>query len=97
MFLIFLGYMVIIPDYYRGTMLNPMTAGQDQIMEFVKTNTQWQGNLKLDWEEKVQPYALKHGAKTFGAIGKLNIILLLRLSIARWFSTRFYLVGPTKV
>ena len=65
--------MVIIPDYYRGTMINPMTSGRDQLIEFVKNKTQWEGSLQLDWEEKVRPYALKHGAKTFGAIGKLNI------------------------
>ena len=88
--------MVIIPDYYRGTMINPMTSGRDQLIEFVKIKTQWEGGLKLDWEEKVRPYALKHGAKTFGAIGKLNLSSLLRFSTAKWLGTRFYLVGPLR-
>ena len=61
--------MVIIPDYFRGEMINPMTKPREEIVEFVKKQSQWEGHLKLDWEEKIQPYALKHGAKTFGAIG----------------------------
>ena len=64
--------MVIIPDYYRGKLLiNPMTAKQEDAVKFVKNKTQWEGNLKVDWEEKIQPYALQHGAKTFGAIGEI--------------------------
>ena len=63
------GYMVIIPDYFRGEMINPMNKPREEIVDFVKKQTQWDGKLKQDWEEKIQPYALKHGAKTFGAIG----------------------------
>ena len=25
--------------------------------------------MKVDWEEKIKPYAEKHGAKTYGAVG----------------------------
>jgi hypothetical protein len=39
-------------------------------VEFVKKETNWSENLRLDWEDKIKPYALKQGAKTFGAIGK---------------------------
>ena len=89
--------MVIIPDYYRGMMINPMTSSQDQLMEFVKTKTQWEGSLKNDWEEKVHPYALKHGAKVFGAIGKsggdLNRESMLQMSTKN--NGSFFKSGPS--
>jgi len=66
----FLGYMVIIPDYYRGKMINLMTSPREEVVEVMKKLTQWEETLKVDWEEKIQPYALKHGAATFGAIGE---------------------------
>jgi hypothetical protein len=62
--------MVIIPDYFRGKMINPMTSPREELVEFVNKETQWEEKLKVDWEEKTRPYALKHGAETFGAIGK---------------------------
>ena len=69
--------MVIIPDYYRGKMINPMMSQREDLVKFVKNETQWEGNLKVDWEEKIRPYALQHGAKTFGAIGKTLKCLIL--------------------
>ena len=60
--------MVIIPDYYRGEMKDPTGFGPD-VVEFLKNQTNW-AKLKADYEEKILPYAEKHGAKTFGAIGK---------------------------
>jgi hypothetical protein len=62
--------MVIIPDYFCGKMINPMTSPREEVMEVVQNVTQWDETLKVDWEEKIQPYALKHGATTFGAIGE---------------------------
>jgi hypothetical protein len=62
--------MVIIPDYFRGEMINPINKPREEIVEFVKKQTQWDDKLKQDWEEKIKPYALEHGAKTFGAIGR---------------------------
>jgi hypothetical protein len=61
--------MVIIPDYFDGGMVNPMTSPREELVAFMKKQTDWEGKLKLDWEEKIRPYALEHGAKTFGAIG----------------------------
>ncbi len=58
--------MVLIPDYFRGRSQNPTSPGT---MEFIKDVSQW-SKLKLDWEERVLPYAKKHGAKTFGAMGE---------------------------
>ena len=62
--------MVILPDYYAGKMINPMTSPREEIMEFIKKETDWEGKLNSDWENKIRPYAVNHGAKTFGAIGK---------------------------
>ncbi len=63
------GYMVIIPDYFDGGMIDPTSAPKEELIDFVEKQFQWDGKLKEDWEEKIRPYALKHGAKTFGAIG----------------------------
>ena len=61
-----LGFLVILPDYYRGKMKDP---AEDGLVEFVTAETQW-SKLKLDWEEKIAPYAKKHGAQVFGSVGK---------------------------
>ena len=37
-------------------------------MDFIKTRTMWQ-KLSSDWETKIKPFAEKHGAKRYGAIG----------------------------
>jgi len=61
------GYQVLIPDYYRkGEGRNPFV--DKDLMEFIKARTIWD-NLQKDWLEKIRPYAEKHGAKRFGAIG----------------------------
>ncbi|TRY78033.1 hypothetical protein TCAL_16709 [Tigriopus californicus] len=57
--------MVIVPDYYRGTMKDPT---EPDLVEFVKKNTQWE-QLKVDIEKTVLPYAKGQGAKVFGTIG----------------------------
>lgn len=62
--------MVILPDYYAGKMINPETSPKEELLEFVKKETDWEGTLKSVWENKIRPYAVNHGAKTFGAIGK---------------------------
>jgi len=61
------GYLVIMPDFYRGDMCDP-AAEPDRIGGFIKDVTKWP-SLKLDWEKKVKPYAEKHGAKTYGSVG----------------------------
>jgi len=60
------GYMVIMPDFYRGEMCEPT---EERIASFIKEKTQWQTSLKVDWEKKIRPYAEKHGAITFGGVG----------------------------
>merc|ERR1711953_375240 len=61
------GYLVIMPDYYRGTWCNPMTDG-DKLPAFAKEKTVW-NNLKNDWEQKIQPLAEKKGAQYYGTVG----------------------------
>ena len=63
------GYMVLIPDYFRGGSQHPREPG---VPEFLKKHTQWE-NLKQDYLEKIKPYAIKHGAKTFSSVGEGHI------------------------
>jgi len=60
------GYLVVLPDYYRDgkfhDVKNPGT------MEFLKDQSDW-SKLKVDFEDKVLPFARENGATTFGAIG----------------------------
>jgi len=63
------GYMVIIPDYYRGKICDVTKENLDTIMTFLKTESVWDGKLKEDWEKSVCPYATKNGAISFGTIG----------------------------
>ena len=70
-----LGFLVIMPDWYRGTLQDP-ADGIPPLVEFIKRESQWE-KLAKDWEEKVRPYAEKHGAKVFGTIGenKLTVVV----------------------
>jgi hypothetical protein len=69
------GYMVLIPDYYRGKMIDPMKESREKLKEFVKVETDWENKLKKDWDT-VRVFAESLGAKTFGTIGKLFIQFL---------------------
>jgi hypothetical protein len=59
-----------MPDYYRGTFCDFGKVDMEGVGNFIKGTTKWETNLKVDWEKKIKPYAQKHGAETFGAIGK---------------------------
>jgi len=60
------GYLVILPDFYRDRKFHdPKNPGT---MEFLKEKSQW-NELKVDFEEKVLPFAKENGAVSFGAIG----------------------------
>ena len=61
----YIGYRVLIPDYFRGRSHDPQTPG---VPDFIKETSQWE-NLKKDWLESIKPYALKHGAKKFASLG----------------------------
>ena len=58
--------MVIIPDWYRGTFNDPSQGGT---AEFLKTHSN-KDNIKSDWKNKICPYAKRHGAKVYGAVGE---------------------------
>ena len=62
--------MVILPDYFTSNLIDPMASTREEILEFVKRETNWEGTLKSAWESKICPYAINNGATTFGAIGK---------------------------
>jgi len=58
------GYLVVMPDFYRGTWKDPT---QPDVVQFIKDQTNWT-KLKVDLE-KVLSFAKKKGASTFGALG----------------------------
>jgi len=62
------GYLVVMPDYYRGSLCDPTTDGE-RLPAFIQEQTKWESNLKNDWEKKIRPFAEKLGAKTYGAVG----------------------------
>ena len=62
--------MVILPDYFTSNLIDPMASTREEILEFVKRETDWERTLKSTWETKIYPYAISNGAKTLGAIGK---------------------------
>ena len=65
--ILLLGYLVILPDWYRGEATDSY-AEVPVLIEFTKRHTQW-ANFLADWNEKIKPYAVKHGARSFGTIG----------------------------
>jgi dienelactone hydrolase len=60
------GYMVLVPDYYRGEMRDP--AVDKDFMAFMKGKSEW-SQLEQDWVKRIRPHALRHGAKRFGSLG----------------------------
>ena len=52
------GYLVIIPDFYRGTWKDPTSP---DVVEFAKEQTQW-SKLKLDLENIILPFAKSKGS-----------------------------------
>ena len=60
------GFMVIIPDFYRGTFIDPSKGGD--VRGFIRDHTKLE-NLKRDWEKFICPYAMRLGARKFGVIG----------------------------
>ena len=52
------GYLVVMPDFYRGTWKDPTSP---DVVQFIKEKTQW-SKLKLDLENIVLPFAKSKGA-----------------------------------
>ncbi len=61
------GYLVILPDWYRGKLQDP-AEGPEKLVPFIKAETKWDV-IKSDWQKKVRPFAEKSGAKVFGTVG----------------------------
>lgn len=59
------GFMVIMPDFFRGTWQDPKEPG---VVEFAMEHTNWK-KLIVDWENKILPFARDKGATRFGCIG----------------------------
>jgi len=71
------GFMVAIPDYFRGTWQDPFGPGA---LEFLQRTTRW-SNLKVDWEDKILPLVKRRGAKKISAVGTCwGSYMVLRLS-----------------
>lgn len=60
------GYMVLVPDYYRGEFRDP--AVDQDIGPFLKGKSNW-SLLEEDWLKRVRPHAVNNGAKKFASIG----------------------------
>merc|ERR1712133_180732 len=59
------GFMVVLPDWFRGTWQDPTQPG---IKEFLVRTTQWEEILR-DWESLVKPLVVSLGAVTFQTAG----------------------------
>ncbi len=64
------GFLVLMPDWYRGE-TSDSHAEMQVLIDFTRRHTQWENFLR-DWNDKIKPYALKHGARSFGTVGKIR-------------------------
>lgn len=63
-----------MPDYYRGKICDPDAVSLDTLNKFLVDESQWEHRLKVDWEQKIKPFAIKNGAKVFGALGMFLLV-----------------------
>ena len=59
------GYLVIIPDFYRGSWKDPSSP---DVVSFLQDQTQW-AKLSQDLDTIVMPFARSKGGQVFGALG----------------------------
>ena len=57
---------MFLPDYYRGKVANKNGLS---IPQLIREESKWT-DLKEDYEERLRPYAMGKGCKSFGAIGQ---------------------------
>ena len=91
--MLFSGYFVIIPDYYRGKMKDPFTSPQEETVKFLIDESNWTGQLKSDFENSILPLLERNGAKSIGTLGKsLHILrsLIFRSLISSIDPARLY-------
>ena len=70
------GFMVIIPDYFRGKYYDRMNPDFD-LDDFISDFSDW-NKLKKDFSELILPFAKTKGAQMFGTVGKCRTIIILR-------------------
>lgn len=74
-----LGYMVIMPDFYRnGEWCDPTSS---KTAQFLTEKSKWD-IMKSDWEAKILPFAESKGAKIFGAIGEHFCIFFMCFKVS---------------
>jgi len=72
------GYMVILPDFFRGDWRD---IADPDLEEWIVKQTDWAGQRQFEWVEQLLPYARSHGAETFGAVGTCwGATMVMRLS-----------------
>lgn len=66
-----LGYLVLIPDYYRGVSFDPNSNARHITLQFLTDQSKWANNGQLYQDYSIiKSYAKDNlGCKTFGTIG----------------------------
>jgi len=55
-----LGYMVIMPDFFRGEWRG---VEAEDLHEWLHKHTDWRGQRQIEWVEQILPYARELGAE----------------------------------
>jgi hypothetical protein len=48
-----------------------MTSPPEETKAFLIDESNWEGQIKGDWENLILPYAEKHGVKSIGTLGTI--------------------------
>jgi len=60
------GYMVILPDFYRGEWRD---VEAEDLASWLAKQSDWTGQRQSEWVETILPYARSNGAEVFGCVG----------------------------
>ena len=64
-----IGVSVLVVDYFRGDYVSPRDP---TFRRHLAQQSDWEGRLLPDWQERVKPYAEGHGCKVYGAHGTIH-------------------------
>merc|ERR1711892_169338 len=78
------GYLVIMPDFYRGTWRDPSDPAATDVVQFIRDQTNWD-KLKKEVDNIVLPFAKSKGAKSFGLLGEDEKQLLSSIKCPQLF------------